>query len=76
MRNQDHRPALLGGFAERGDDYHAAFRVEVAGRFVGKDNRRIVGERPRYADALPFAARELVRKVIGAFFEAETREEF
>jgi hypothetical protein len=30
--------------------------IEVAGRLVGQQNRRIIGQRPRQGDALLFAA--------------------
>ena len=39
----------------------AVLRVEVAGRLVGEQDRRVAGHRPRHRDALLLAARELRR---------------
>ena len=45
------------------DDLAAGLGVEVAGRLVGEDDQRPLGERPRDRDALALAARELRRPV-------------
>ena len=47
-------------------DVGAGLRVEVAGRLVGQQDRRIHGQRARDRDALALAARELVGKMIQA----------
>ena len=43
----------------------AGDRIERAERFVHQENRRIDGERPRHADSLTLAARELGRPARG-----------
>ena len=48
---------------EEGHDLDAGLRVEVAGRLVGQQDRRIVHERARDRDALALAAGQLVRPV-------------
>ena len=48
--------------------------VEVAGRLVGPDDRRVVHERARDRDALALTARELVRDVVAALAEPDELE--
>ena len=50
--------------------------IELAGRFVGQQQARTVGERTRDRDALHLAARELRRPVVGAVREADVVEQF
>ena len=45
-------------------DLGAGGRVQVAGGLVGKDQRRLVDQRPGYGHALPLPARELGRLVL------------
>ena len=45
------------------DDALAAFRVEVAGRFIGKQDLWVTGKGPRQGDALLLAAGQLARQV-------------
>jgi hypothetical protein len=45
-------------------DLDAGARIEVAGGLVGKDDRRLVDERPRNGDALLLAARQLIREMV------------
>ena len=52
-----------------------ALAVEAAGRLVGEDERRIVGERAGDRDALALAARELVRPLVEMIGEAERLEQ-
>src|SRR6266853_1100508 len=56
VRDEDHRgaPGLVNGAKEL-HDVAAVRAIEVAGRFVGQDDRRIVGQRTRECDALLFA---------------------
>ena len=49
--------------------------VEVPGRLVGEQERRIVRERARDRDALLFSARQLRRVVMAAFREPDLLEE-
>ena len=53
------------------DDLMPGRAVEVAGRLVGEQDRRIVGERAGDRDALLLAARELRRVVMAAIGEAD-----
>ena len=64
--DEDDRAALLAQLAEQLEDVRAGFRVEVAGRFVGKDDLRIVDQRARDRHALHLAAAELERRVLHA----------
>ena len=50
------------------DAHHldAGARIEVAGRLVRQQQRRVVDERARDGDALLLAARELVRMMVDA----------
>ena len=49
--------------------------VEIAGRLVGQDDRRIVGQRARQRHALLFAARQLRRIVMRAPGQADFLEQ-
>ena len=46
-------------------------RVEVAGRLVGQEDRRLRDQRAGDRDALLLAARQLIRMVVGALAEAD-----
>ena len=64
MRREQHRDPGLGvELAEQLDHAPAVFRIEVAGRFVGDEQRRAVDERAGNRAALQLAARELRRVV-------------
>ena len=71
---QEGQPALLVEVPHQVDDLGRALAVEVAGRLVGPDDRRVVDQRPRDRDALALAARELVREVVGAAREVDEAE--
>ena len=60
---------------EQIDDLPAGGAVEIAGRLVGEQDRRIVGERARDRDALLLAARELRRIVMPAVRQPDVREQ-
>ena len=49
-------------------------RVEVPGRLVGEQDRRVVDQRARDRDALLLPARQLVRMVVGAVAEPDQLE--
>ncbi len=53
------------------DDVAAGRAVEIAGRFVRQQDRRVVGERAGDRDALLLAARELRRVVMAAAREPD-----
>ncbi len=59
---------------EQGEDLDARLRIEIAGRLVGEQDRRVRDERARDRDALPLTARELVRQVMRAIGEADALE--
>ena len=64
--DDDHRlPALPVEAPEEGHDLGRSGRVEVAGRLVGQQQRRLVHEGSRERDPLLLAARELHRPVAG-----------
>ena len=74
VRDQEHGDAALE--VEPLEDAHhldAGPRVEVAGRLVGEENRRVRDQRARDGDALLLAAGELIRMVIGAIAETDGR---
>ena len=54
----------------------AVARVEVAGRFVGQEDRRLAGEGARDGDALLLAAGELARQMFRAMRHADALERF
>src|SRR5436190_12538763 len=58
------------------DAHHldAGARIEVAGRLVGEQQRRVVHERARDGDALLLPARELIRMMVDAVAEADRRQ--
>ncbi len=58
------------------EDLLGALAVEAAGRLVGEDERRVVGERPGDGDALALTARELLGALVEVAGEAEALEQF
>ena len=69
----DERREAGGLYERRQRVEHMArrLRVEVAGWFVGEQDARAVGDRPRNGDALLLAPRKLGRPVRLALGEAE-----
>ena len=61
--------------AQQLHDVAAVGGVEVAGRLVGQDNRRSVGQRARERDALLLAARQLRRVVMRAAGQPDLLEQ-
>ena len=74
VRDEDDRVAGLVQLGEQPHDFDAGLRVEVAGRLVGEQDRRVVDERARDGDALALAARELVRPVVIAVAQLDLVE--
>src|SRR2546422_757884 len=57
MRHEDDRgPSRLVNVPQQLEDVAAVAAVQIPGRFVGEDDRRVVGERARERDTLLFAA--------------------
>src|SRR5689334_21925344 len=72
VRDHDDRLlVLLVQALEQLQDLLARFAIEVAGRFVRQQQRRIAHERARDGDALLLAARELTREVPEPVAEAD-----
>ena len=71
VRDQQDGDALLGIQALK-DAHHfdARSRVEVAGRLVGENQRRLIDQRARNRDALLLPARQLIRMMVRALAEA------
>ena len=61
--------------ADQREDLVAGARVEVAGRLVGEQDRRIDRQRARDRDALALAARQLVGQVLQAVAELDERQQ-
>ena len=58
------------------EDSPSRLSIEVAGRLVGKQNRRSIGERPGQRHALLFAARQLRGVVMSAVAETHHLQQF
>ena len=71
----DRRPRFAVERLEQLDDARAGVAVEIAGRLVGEEDARRVGERARDGDALLLAAGELRREVIEPVAEPDAREQ-
>ena len=72
--DEDDRPARGVELVEERHDLGAGVAVEVAGRLVGEDERRLGDERPGDGDALLLAAGQLGRLVVEAVAQAEPLE--
>jgi hypothetical protein len=58
-------------FAEEIEDLAAGLRIEVSGRLVGEEERRLVDECPRDGDALALTAGQLVRLMAHPILETD-----
>src|SRR5690606_29448253 len=63
--------ALVDELPEDREDLTPRGTVEVAGRLVGEDNLRTIGECARDRDALALATRHLLRQLVGVLGETE-----
>ena len=70
VRDQNDGVAALIQIFEQRHDFFAGFGIEVAGRFVGQNDRRIVHQRARDRDALTLTAGQFVRLVMNAIAQA------
>ena len=75
VRDDDERGAVGVDAIEERRDLFAGRFVELAGRLVGEQQPRAVGERARDRDALHLAAGELRRPMVGAGGEADVLEQ-
>ena len=64
--DHDDGDALVVEFLEHAHDFDARLAVEVAGRLVGQQQRRLVDQRAGDGDALLLAAGKLVGMMVGA----------
>ena len=72
VRDHDDRLAVLAvERLQQVEDLVAGLAIEIAGRLVAEQQRRVGDDRARDADALLLAARELARVVLGAIGEAD-----
>jgi hypothetical protein len=75
VRHCDHRLSSLGRKPQEDVEYDLAVpTVEIAGRLVGKEQNRIIGERARDRDALALSSRELVC-ILAGIVQAEFGEQ-
>ncbi len=76
MRDEDHRLSQAAReAAEFALQLEARDRVKCAERLIEEQQRRVDGEGASYADALPLAAGELVRKALGKCIGIETDQD-
>ena len=77
VRDDDHGAAEAPmDVADQREDLFARARVEVAGRFVGEEHRRVDRERAGDGDALALTAGEFVGQVGQAAIELDEGQEF
>jgi hypothetical protein len=71
----DHHHAGIRCGGEHGvDDRSPSLRIKVSSRFVSKQKGRALDQGSRYGNALPLAARELVRVVVTSRGETNLRQ--
>src|SRR5437879_6963345 len=76
MRDEDSGCALaLDALAQQREHFPRAFRIEIAGRFVGEHQARLVHQGARDRDALHLAARELVGHALAALAQLHRIEQ-
>ena len=76
---RDHDDGLVIGPVGELEDVHDVLRrlaVEVAGRLVAKEQRRVVDQRTRNADALLLTAGKLVRQAVSFVGDMQRVEQF
>src|SRR5436190_11371239 len=66
MCYKHNRVALAVQALKKRHDFNAGGRVQVAGGFVGEQNRRVIDQRSRDRNTLALTAREFVRLMIHA----------
>ena len=76
VRHEHQRHAASAAHLQQQVEHVPAVRaVQVAGRFVGQNQRRIVGERPRDGDALLLASGQLRRVMVAAIVQSHLVEQ-
>ena len=71
VSNHDDGDSLVVEFLKYAHDLDAGLAVEIAGRFICKEERRLVHQGACDGHTLLLAARELVRMMVGAVGEAD-----
>ena len=71
MRHKHNCPAFFMQRLQQPHDFFACRKIEITGRFVCKNQRRIVNQRARDGHALLLAAGKLGREVIGAITQTD-----
>ena len=71
VRDENDGVAALVKVLEQRHDFFAGFGIEIAGRFVRQNDRRIVHQRAGDGDALALAAGKLVGLVMNAIAQAD-----
>ena len=66
---------FLVELAQQRNDLFGIFAVQVAGRFVGQNDGRVVGQCTADGDPLLLAARKLVRQVVEPVVQAENADQ-
>ena len=74
VRRDEHGRAAGVDVTEQVHDLEREIRIEVAGGFIGQDERRLVDQRPRDRDALLLAAAELQGVRVHPVLEAQPLE--
>ena len=73
--DNDGATLLLAQFLQQPADALPAYRIEAAGRFVGKNDRRIGDQGPGNGHALLFAAAKGVGAMAAAFGKTESSKQ-
>ena len=69
-------PRSRCNLAKRSKTVSADFGVEIAGRLVGQQQQRVVGQGPGDGHALPFAHGKLLRRVVDAVAQFHQFQQF
>src|SRR5215471_16655938 len=67
---------FAAGLAQQGHHIAGILIVEIAGRLVGENERRIIGERPGNRNTLLLTATELRRPMVASISQSYTVQEF
>ena len=71
VSHHQHRCALTGIFPQRFEDNGGVTRIEIAGRLVGQQQRRLMKHRPRQGDPLLLAHAQFGRHMMNTRLETE-----
>ena len=74
--HEDGQFVVRNHLGEEREEFAGAGRIEVAGRLVGKQHARPVGERAGDGDALLFPARQFRRAMVAPLTEPDALQQF